>query len=94
MSRIISEIFDGNYCPSAEKPSGYEYESTIHQIIELEKELRIGLKPEEWQKIQELLSLKNTALSITAEFMFAEGFKAGIRLIVEALGDDSSSIPE
>lgn len=85
MSKIISEIFAGDYCPSAERPGGYEYDSTVHEIIEIEEDLRARLTTEDWQRYSELMSLKNKTVSLTAEYMFTQGFRTGVRLMVEAL---------
>lgn len=84
-NNLIGQLFSGDICPSARRPGGYEFDSKVHEIIELEGAIKGKLTDEDWQMVEALIEAKNSALALSCEEMFREGFSLAVCLLSEAI---------
>ena len=82
---ILESIFCGSFCPAEHVyPEDPKYRKALKNIELLMQQLYKTLPPEDYQKVEEILSLYGTAESIECEAHFKFGFSAGLTLQQEA----------
>ena len=82
---ILESIFSGSFYPAEQVyPEDPEYRTSLKNIEILMQQLYKTLPPEDYQKVEEILSLYGTAESIECEAHFKFGFSAGLTLQQEA----------
>ena len=82
---ILESLFYGNFSPVEQVyPEDPEYRKALKNIELLMQQLYKTLPPEDYQKVEEILSLYGTAESIECEAHFKFGFSAGLTLQQEA----------
>ena len=83
---ILESLFYGNFSPVEQVyPEDSEYRKALKNIELLMQQLYKKLSPEDYQKVEEILSLYGTAESIECEAHFKFGFSAGLTLQQETL---------
>ena len=88
---ILESLFYGNFSPIEQiYPEDPEYRKALKNIELLMQQLYKTLPPEDYQKVEEILSLYGTAESIECEAHFKFGFSAGLILQQEVLRDFNS----
>ena len=83
---ILESLFYGNFSPVEQVyPEDPEYRKALKSIEVLMQQLYKTLPPEDYQKVEEILSHYGTAESIECEAHFKFGFSTGLILQQEAL---------
>ena len=78
---ILEAIFSGSFCPAEQVyPEGPEYRDELKSIESLLQQLSQKLPPEDYQKVEAILSHFSTAESIECEAHFKFGFSSGLAL--------------
>ena len=82
---ILESLFYGNFSPVEQVyPEDPEYREELKNIDSLLQQLSKKLPPEDYQKVEEILSHYGTAESIECEAHFKFGFSTGLALQQEA----------
>ena len=78
---ILESLFYGNFSPVEQVyPEDPEYRKALKNIELLMQQLYKTLPPEDYQKVEEILSHYGTAESIECEAHFKFGFSSGLAL--------------
>ena len=91
--RMIEELFYGNICPCEKSLTrGSEYSHLLNLAVKNEKKFSEVLSPQQkkmFEKVKECMTDMNNILEKEA---FIDGFRLGVKLIVEAVYDISGDI--
>ena len=88
MKRMISELYYGKINPIEKGLVSQEYENARRLAAEYEDKLRVALKGEQVEWLEQLLCAEGDVIEMTAKEMFAEGFQLGARLMLEIMDAD------
>lgn len=93
MNSILAELYQGNYEP--QKDHSYrgdsEYGIVFRRLIELEYELLKNMTEEEKRYFEKFNETSAELSSITGKLGFEDGFRLGVRLMIEALWEESAA---
>ena len=91
--RMIEDLFYGNICPCEKHLTrGSEYSHLLELTVKNEENLSVLLSPQQkdvFEKLKECMTDMNNILEKEA---FIDGFRLGLKLMVESVYDKSSDI--
>lgn len=91
---ILQDLWDGNVYPAERRVRrGGDYERLLNQLLQLDRELHQGLDERDCRKLENYEQLKNELQSMQEEGSFIAGFRMGVQLLLDALGEYDSPLP-
>ena len=87
MERILEELYMGNLCPAeTQEVENPEYEEQNEQLLEAADAFIEKLDPELQETYEELNTLQLEVTQMEKTQCFVDGFRMGMKIVLEALG--------
>ena len=86
MSKIISDIYRGNYTPfNHRNRKGTPFAKTLDQINELEEKIRRDMPEDLKESFEQYIRAQADLMDMACEEDFTSGYKLAIRMILAGL---------
>ncbi|WP_308723134.1 DUF6809 family protein [Paenibacillus polysaccharolyticus] len=86
MSNLIEDLFHGNMrLDESIHPEQGEYQEINRQISDMMQNYKTKLPDTEYDALEQLIDLIGQSTSMYVEAAFEQGFRTGVRLMIEVL---------
>lgn len=91
--RMIEELFYGNICPCEKSLTrGSEYSHLLDLAVKTEEKLLEIISPQQKESFERFRECADDMNNILIKESFIDGFRLGVKLMVESIYDNSGDI--